>query len=241
MMFFQEFLKDLESLVTAFEKETSASGQRNIVNKIQHGLIAAQDIGDDKLANVQAMADIIENKSRQLENDSKNLDFGKDDDDEPNIPVSKSASTVTPSNVSLNKTSSANLTSTKGTKDKDTKESGAKGQIKRRNKKLHENRRNDDRDDDEVSTVSNRSGGSRSRGGNAGTGNKRQGVKRKAVGKRSSNIDRGDDSDREPDLSNLDIDPDEPRYCLCDQVRIIIMVFGLNFLILFCISSGIIW
>ena len=80
--FLQEFLKDLDSLVIAFEKETTASGQRNVLSKIQHGLIAAQDIGDDKLITVQAMSDLIENKSRQLEHDSKILDFGKDDDDD---------------------------------------------------------------------------------------------------------------------------------------------------------------
>ena len=50
---YTEFLKDLGSLVSAFEKETTASGQRAILAKIQHGLIAAQDIGDDKLATVQ--------------------------------------------------------------------------------------------------------------------------------------------------------------------------------------------
>merc|ERR1711988_761394 len=79
---YSEFLKDLESLVLAFEKETTASGQRNVLSKIQHGLIAAQDIGDDKLITVQAMSDLIENKSRQLEHDSKILDFGKEEEDD---------------------------------------------------------------------------------------------------------------------------------------------------------------
>jgi hypothetical protein len=52
---YTEFLKDLGSLVSDFEKETTASGQRAILAKIQHGLIAAQDIGDDKLATVQVI------------------------------------------------------------------------------------------------------------------------------------------------------------------------------------------
>ncbi len=52
---YTEFLRDLGSLVSAFEKETTASGQRSILAKIQHGLIAAQDIGDDKLATVQVI------------------------------------------------------------------------------------------------------------------------------------------------------------------------------------------
>ena len=49
----QEFVRDLDCLVSAFEKEKTAAGQRQILAKIQLGLIAAQDIGDDKLATVQ--------------------------------------------------------------------------------------------------------------------------------------------------------------------------------------------
>jgi inhibitor-of-growth protein 1 len=56
---YTEFLRDLGSLVSAFEKETTASGQRSILAKIQHGLIAAQDIGDDKLATVQVKFDLF--------------------------------------------------------------------------------------------------------------------------------------------------------------------------------------
>lgn len=71
---YSEFLRDLDSLVSAFEKEKTAAGQRQVLAKIQLGLIAAQDIGDDKLATVQAMTDLIENKARQLEHDAKNLE-----------------------------------------------------------------------------------------------------------------------------------------------------------------------
>ena len=53
ILFLQEFLRDLDSLVSAFEKEKTAAGQRQVLAKIQLGLIAAQDIGDDKLATVQ--------------------------------------------------------------------------------------------------------------------------------------------------------------------------------------------
>jgi inhibitor-of-growth protein 1 len=52
---YNEFLKDFGSLVTAFEQETTASGQRAILSKIQHGLILAQDIGDGKLSTVQVI------------------------------------------------------------------------------------------------------------------------------------------------------------------------------------------
>jgi len=67
---------------------------------IQHGLIAAQDIGADKLVTIQAMSDLIENKSRQLDHDSKNLNFGKDDEDEP-----VKTSTKAQQNTSINNSS----------------------------------------------------------------------------------------------------------------------------------------
>jgi hypothetical protein len=63
---YTEFLRDLGSLVSAFEKETTASGQRAILAKIQHGLIAAQDIGDDKLATVQVTPATIDGLPKGL-------------------------------------------------------------------------------------------------------------------------------------------------------------------------------
>jgi len=41
--------------------------------KVQQALIAAQEIGDEKLQIVQQVQDLIENKSRQLEVDYRNL------------------------------------------------------------------------------------------------------------------------------------------------------------------------
>merc|ERR1719219_1994250 len=205
---YSEFLKDLESLVLAFEKETTASGQRNVLSKIQHGLIAAQDIGDDKLITVQAMSDLIENKSRQLEHDSKILDFGKDEEDEkPETGNTKNkpetGNTGNQSTPAANTSNSTKNTPTsKPVKEKDVKESGGRGQIKKpRNKKPEVSRSRvsasasgggggggDDREDDEESTKSTpRSGTAASRGPRGGSaGRKRQGVQRKATGKRSN-------------------------------------------------------
>jgi len=257
---YNEFLKDLDDLVQAFEKETTASGQRSILAKIQHGLIAAQDIGDDKLVTVQAMSDLIENKSRQLEHDSKILDFGKDDEEDGGQiagggVVTGTSSSKTSQNNANNQTSS-NVTSTKanqgsGSGNKSSKaekaeKEGGKPPIKRRKKQQQPSADNtttsksrggggagastaaggDDREDDEVSNVSNRSGGgSRSRGSMGG--NKRGGgagaagqqmAKKTSRGKRPANYEKDNDSDKEVDLSNIEIDPDEPTYCLCDQV-----------------------
>ena len=242
-------MKDLDDLVQAFEKETTASGQRSILAKIQHGLIAAQDIGDDKLVTVQAMSDLIENKSRQLEHDSKILDFGKDDEEEQTTGGGATGtSTSKTSQNNTNNQTSSNVTSTKanqssgsGTKTSKTEKAekeGGKPPIKRRKKQQPSAETSksrggagagaDDREDDEVSNVSNRSGGgSRSRGSMGG--NKRGGgggaggqqIKKVSRGKRTANYEKDADSDKEVDLSNIEIDPDEPTYCLCDQVRLL--------------------
>ena len=52
-------------------------------------LIASQDIGDDKIQIVQTLTDTIENKTRQLEHDSQNLDFGRGEDEDSPVKVKK--------------------------------------------------------------------------------------------------------------------------------------------------------
>lgn len=47
--------------------------KRRSLMRIQQALIAAQEIGDEKLQIVQQVQDLIENKSRQLEVDYRNL------------------------------------------------------------------------------------------------------------------------------------------------------------------------
>jgi hypothetical protein len=128
---YQELLHDLEPLVCAFEAETSATAQRNVLAKIQKGLIAAQDIGDDKMATVQAIADLVESRVRMLEQDARNLDFdGSDDDDGGNNGRGKanhgnvssqnlnSSAGVTPSSGSQGSGSAAKSAKHKATDDK---------------------------------------------------------------------------------------------------------------------------
>lgn len=47
--------------------------KRRALMRIQQALIAAQEIGDEKLQIVQQVQDLIENKSRQLDVDYRNL------------------------------------------------------------------------------------------------------------------------------------------------------------------------
>ena len=79
----QDLLTELESLVTQFEAEKDDPvAQRKLLVKMQLPLIASQDIGDDKIQIVQTLTDTIENKVRQLEHDSQNLDFGRGEEED---------------------------------------------------------------------------------------------------------------------------------------------------------------
>lgn len=49
------------------------SVRRRALLRVQQALIAAQEIGDEKLQIVQQVQDLIENKSRQLDLDYRNL------------------------------------------------------------------------------------------------------------------------------------------------------------------------
>lgn len=49
------------------------------MNKIQKNLIAAQELGDEKLQIVNQLQELIDHKTRQLDHDFKNLDYGKDE------------------------------------------------------------------------------------------------------------------------------------------------------------------
>jgi len=242
---YSEFLRDLDSLVTAFEKEKTAAGQRQVLAKIQLGLIAAQDIGDDKLATVQAMTDLIENKARQLEHDAKNLE----DEDENIIQAPPSSKEAVHPKVSTKKPINSN-------DDKNEKGGPARKKPKKQQKddKLKSDRSEGSKDDLRDSTPSNKAGNAKTGGINRGGTNtpnrsindggtagstsagRRAGGNSAARGKKGSkekkqsdgtsradkskhdkDINQKDDSD-EIDLSTIEIDPDEPTYCLCDQV-----------------------
>ncbi|KAG8230890.1 hypothetical protein J437_LFUL002921 [Ladona fulva] len=75
---YQAYLKELEAgqqALLGILGGSSGSNQRKraLLRKVQTMLIAAQEVGDEKLQVVQAVQDLIENKSRQLDLDYRNL------------------------------------------------------------------------------------------------------------------------------------------------------------------------
>ncbi|XP_075227570.1 inhibitor of growth protein 1 isoform X2 [Lycorma delicatula] len=74
---YQAFLKEVEQHQDALRKEDSNIRRRALL-RVQSALISAQEVGDEKMQIVQNLQDLIENKSRQLDFDYRNLDFGKE-------------------------------------------------------------------------------------------------------------------------------------------------------------------
>lgn len=96
--------------------------------------------------------------------------------------------------------------------------------VKRRKKQQEKSSGRDDDEDTHSAPPAKSTSKSRGGGSSAGTssttgsGNnsKKPAAKRKQQARKVN--DKGDNSDQDVDLSNIDIDPDEPTYCLCDQV-----------------------
>ena len=182
----QDLLTELESLVSQFEADKDDPvAQRKLLVRMQLPLIASQDIGDDKIQIVQVLTDTIENKIRQLEHDSLNLDFGRGEEEENTTKTSKKE----------DKEKSVKKRKVKDDDDSSTKPATPNG--KKKVKSSNNLKSGPDKSGSGPPSSSVGPGGKR---GKKGPDNKR------------------DRSISPPDLSHVDIDPDEPTYCLCDQV-----------------------
>ena len=203
----QELLSELDTLVTEFEAASEDPAlQRRLLAKMQLPLINSQDIGDSKIQLVQGLTDTIENKTRQLEHDSQNLDFGRGEEEEGLAAAAAASSAAA-------KTSKKEPQKRKKKPEEDEEAAGGKAAGP---PKAHHP-----------------PSGKKVKKAGAGSAPKPQAPvpvpeKREAAvaaGASSSNPKRGakkvpekERSTSPPDLANVDIDPDEPTYCLCDQV-----------------------
>ena len=70
---FLDILRELESHQIHLTEELDGLTRKRVLLQIQRSLIKSQEIGDEKLQLVQQILDLIENKSRQLDFDFKNL------------------------------------------------------------------------------------------------------------------------------------------------------------------------
>lgn len=76
--YFLGYLRDVDQQQDILRSDVDMSTWRRALLKVQQALIAAQEIGDEKLQIVQQVQDHIENKSRQLDLDYRNLGETRD-------------------------------------------------------------------------------------------------------------------------------------------------------------------
>eukprot|EP00088_Acartia_fossae_P045943 TRINITY_DN4954_c0_g1_i1.p1 TRINITY_DN4954_c0_g1~~TRINITY_DN4954_c0_g1_i1.p1 ORF type:complete len:365 (+),score=138.81 TRINITY_DN4954_c0_g1_i1:167-1261(+) len=250
----QDVLTELDGLVEQFTSAKDALTQKRLLNKMMLPLITSQDIGDDKIQLVQNMADIIENKTRQLDYDSQNLDFGKGDED----PLRHHNQRTNSSKTSGAGGGGGGGGAGKMKEDKVDKNGGNSGSNggggaagggsgaaaggggsggnTGKRKKIK-----DDDKDDNGGNGGGGGGGNNTKstpGGGAGGGKKTKKNNQTATKKRgagggasggagggggsSAGAGRSSRVERERSVSpaeqRLEIDPDEPTYCLCDEV-----------------------
>lgn len=71
--FVSDYLREVDQQQELLKNDVDLSVRRRALHRVQQALIAAQEIGDEKLQIVQQVQDLIENKSRQLDLDYRNL------------------------------------------------------------------------------------------------------------------------------------------------------------------------
>lgn len=190
---YQDLLDELDSLKSALMKDLDSSSRKRTMYNIQRVLIASQELGDQKLRLVQEIQDIVDNKTRQLETDFKKLVWPAREKDRPH----SSSSSFSPV-VSLsckNDFGRENETQNENHKTEIQPERSSK--RSRRQRHLDVSLREDsvlERHEKEPTVT---------------TSSKKQKKKKRKT-----------KAEKDQTTSPIDppIDPDEPTYCLCDQV-----------------------
>lgn len=240
---FLGYLRDVDTLYEQWAncpsnellEGTNATKRNRAMTRIQQNLIAVQEIGDEKLNIVQQLNELIESKTRQLDQNFINLDYGKEESGiaEQLVKDQRSQSPSIPTNVSnnvfSNYSSSALSIGTINVTNVTVSSSSSNGNnnnADRGAKRVRRGRTDAVLADDEILTesiVKQELGKQTSSSAQSGTYNQKKITgtnannakkKRKKTGRQSN---QGTNRDDTPPIEET-IDPDEPTYCLCDQI-----------------------
>ncbi|XP_042586808.1 inhibitor of growth protein 1 [Cyprinus carpio] len=203
---YQEILNELDEAYEKHRQESDPVQRRRLLHCIQRSLIRTEELGDEKIQIAGQMVEMVENRSRQLEWQSELFQACRDSP-ESTVSVGSTPSAIT--TVTMTPVSASMLSVSKPSADR---------------------RR------DETPTSVDKSGGKRSRRQKNGSENRENsnygmehneevgsGVPKEKKAKTSSTSSKKkkrskSKQDREPSPTDLPIDPNEPTYCLCEQV-----------------------
>ncbi|KDR15717.1 inhibitor of growth protein 1 [Zootermopsis nevadensis] len=218
---YQAFLKEVEQQQESSRRDSDLATKRRILLRIQQTLIAAQEVGDEKLQIVQTIQDLIENKARQLELDYRNLDFTKDQENtEPNRENHHHHHHgLGNSSGGGGGASSAGERQSKRARRSRTEQLTTGIDAGNTADLLSPPEAASTRGGGSSGTTSGGTGGGgsseRKKGGNAGKKKKRK--SRQSQQQQQQHVQQQRD-ESPPHEDELAIDPDEPTYCLCDQI-----------------------
>ncbi|XP_055677548.1 inhibitor of growth protein 1 [Lutzomyia longipalpis] len=224
------------------ELESANAKRSRAMARIQQSFIASQELGDEKLQIVTQLQELIDQKTRQLEHDFKNLDYGKDDvindvpQKEQRLPsptMNLSITGLTTAQQIFVASPVAASTSGSGTTTARESFSGSNSNGERASKRARRTRADtlvgsaDPGTSDNNTTVNEvtpakqsnnttQNTGSVQKKGTGQTGKKKKRKARGGAAQGSGNNQTRDRDDTPP--AEEPIDPDEPTYCLCDQI-----------------------
>ncbi|KAL7865323.1 hypothetical protein SRHO_G00105700 [Serrasalmus rhombeus] len=204
---YQEILKELNDAYERHRQESDPVMRRRLLHCIQRCLIHAQELGDEKIQIAGQMVELVENRTRQFE---WQVELFQACQSSPESAVSVgSASSAAIMTVNMTPLSTPLLSLSKPSTDKKRDEttgsvdkSGAK--RSRRQKSGSENRENTSYNLDHSEDL--------------GAGTPKE--KKPKTSSTSSKKKKRSKSkqEREASPADLPIDPNEPTYCLCEQV-----------------------
>ncbi|XP_016377670.1 inhibitor of growth protein 1-like isoform X3 [Sinocyclocheilus rhinocerous] len=201
-----EILSELDEAYEKHRQESDPVQRRRLLHCIQRSLIRTEELGDEKIHIAGQMVEMVENRSRQLEWQSE-LFQACQDSPESTVSVGSTPSAIT--TVTMTPVSASMLSVSKPSVDRKRDETPASvdksgGKRSRRQKNGSENRENSNYGMEHNEEVG-------------------SGVPKEKKAKTSSTSSKKkkrskSKQDREPSPTDLPIDPNEPTYCLCEQV-----------------------
>lgn len=201
---YQDVLKELDEAYEKYCRETDSVQRRKLQLSIQRTLIRSQELGDEKLQIAGQMVELVENRTRQMDWHSEVL-LSSQEVTESHV---TSAPTLTTSAVSLMSSAAAAITPGKTghhekKRDDVTPSAGSGDKIGGKRSRRQKNGENRE------------SYGGLDHIEDVGVGASRE--KRAKASSKKKKRSKGK-SEREVSPPDLPIDPDEPTYCLCEQV-----------------------
>lgn len=204
---YQEVLKELNDFYERHQQGSDPIVRRRLLHCIQRSLIHAQELGDEKIQIAGQMVELVENRSRQFEWQVE-LFQACQSSPESTVSVGSTSSpalttvTVTPLSTPLLSLSKPSIDRKRDETPGSVEKSGAK--RARRQKSGSENRDNTNYSLDHSEEVSVGIPKEKKPKMSATSAKKRKRTKSK--------------QEREASPTDLPIDPNEPTYCLCEQV-----------------------